>query len=339
MSSKLVGFYNSRERAEQVKDDLVEAGFGRSDVSIYEGKDEPGLWDKIRDWFGYADEEDRNLYHEAARRGGVAVTVDTSDEDTPDRGKAEQIMQRHNPIDLEGASQQWRAQGWKAQSTDTASAEVTRTTRPTTGARPGQTERPPTTSAGRPGATSRGKEDVIPVAEEHLEVGKKAVLRGGVRVHSRVVSKPVEQQVNLRDEHARVERRPTDRTVASGEQVFQERNVEVTESTEQPVVRKDTRITEEVVVGKDVEQRTETVRDSVRRTEVDVEKLGPDAGDNRIASEFAAELARDKQYGSTDWETGESNFRRSFEQRYPNSRWEQVKDSVRREYNRIRNKV
>ena len=43
------------------------------------------------------------------------------------------------------------------------------------------------------------------------------------------------------------------------------------ERGEEAVVSKETRVTEELVIRKDVEERTETVSDTVRRTEVEVE--------------------------------------------------------------------
>jgi stress response protein YsnF len=45
----------------------------------------------------------------------------------------------------------------------------------------------------------------------------------------------------------------------------------VTEKGEQAVVSKEARVKEELVVKKDVDQRTETVSDTVRRTEVKVD--------------------------------------------------------------------
>ena len=82
----------------------------------------------------------------------------------------------------------------------------------------------------------------------------------------------MQEQVTLREEHVRVERRPADRPVAAGDDaLFRERTIEATESAEEAVVSKEARVTEEVVVRKTAEERTETVSDTVRRTEVEVE--------------------------------------------------------------------
>jgi uncharacterized protein (TIGR02271 family) len=115
---------------------------------------------------------------------------------------------------------------------------------------------------------------VIPVAEEELHVGKREVNRGRVRLHSRVVEQPVQEQVTLREERIDVERRPVSGTTQAGTLAgdpFQERTIEVEERGEEAVVSKEARVVEEVVVRKEADQRTETVSDTVRRTEVDVE--------------------------------------------------------------------
>jgi uncharacterized protein (TIGR02271 family) len=97
--------------------------------------------------------------------------------------------------------------------------------------------------------------------------------RGGVRVRSYVVEEPVEQQVNLREEHVDVERRPVGQRMRPGaaEELLRDRTIEMTESAEEAVVSKDAEVTEEVVVRKFEGERTEGVSDTVRRTEVDVE--------------------------------------------------------------------
>jgi uncharacterized protein (TIGR02271 family) len=134
----------------------------------------------------------------------------------------------------------------------------------------------PAASSAAPAASDTvraGEEVVIPVVEEELQVGKRQVERGGVRIASRVLEQPVEQAVQLREEHVTVERHPVDRPVTDADRAaFQEGAIEVTERAEEPVVAKQARVVEEVVVSKDVEQRTETVQGTVRRTDVDIEE-------------------------------------------------------------------
>ena len=114
-------------------------------------------------------------------------------------------------------------------------------------------------------------EEVIQAAEEELRVGKREVGRGSVRVRSYVTERPVEEQVELRQERVTVERRPVDRELAPGDAAFQERTIEAVERGEEAVVSKTARVTEEIGLRKDVEHETETVRDTVRKQEVEVE--------------------------------------------------------------------
>ena len=123
----------------------------------------------------------------------------------------------------------------------------------------------------------------IPIIEEELNVGKRTVDAGGVRVYRRIVEIPVEEQVSLHEEHAFVDRRPVDRAVTDADLLSQgERVIELTETTQQVVVGKEARVIEEVRVGKEGVDRTETVVDSVRHTEVEVEEVEPILSDRKI---------------------------------------------------------
>jgi uncharacterized protein (TIGR02271 family) len=110
------------------------------------------------------------------------------------------------------------------------------------------------------------------VYEEQLKVGKRIVEQGRVRVRVYTVEHPVQEGVNLREERVAVERRPADRP-ASGMpgEAFQDRTIDVTTHREEPVIAKEARVKEEVVVRNQADQRSETVRDTVRRTEVEVD--------------------------------------------------------------------
>jgi uncharacterized protein (TIGR02271 family) len=132
------------------------------------------------------------------------------------------------------------------------------------------------TSAAAGGASRELKEGEmsVPVVEEELKVGKREVDTGGVRVNTTTQEKPVEEQINLREEHVRVDRRPVDRpaTAADLNQGLKG-SMEVTARSEEAVVEKEARVVEEVVLNKDATERTETVRDTVRRTDVEVEQM------------------------------------------------------------------
>ncbi len=213
---------------------------------------------------------------------------------------------------------------------------------------------------------------MIPVVEEELQVGKRQVQRGGVRIHSHVTERPVEEQVTLRDETVNVERRPVDRSVGDvGPDAFKERNFEVSETDEEAVVSKQARVIEEVVIGKDVEEHTQNVRDTVRRTDVDVEKLGTErTGTTRTTDttgtgfddtyyrnyynnnlknsgytydqyspvfRYGEALGTSDRYRGKDWSAVEPDARREWENRNPGT-WEEFKGSIRHAWQHVTGK-
>jgi uncharacterized protein (TIGR02271 family) len=110
------------------------------------------------------------------------------------------------------------------------------------------------------------------VIQEELEIGKRIVERGGVRVHSHIEKMPIEEVIRLREEHVEVERRAVNRPVSAAD-AFEEVTIEVTETAEEAVVAKQARVVEEVIVGKRSEEHDEKIQETVRRQDVDVEPL------------------------------------------------------------------
>jgi len=208
-------------------------------------------------------EDDSHMYAEGVRRGGSLVIARLSDDDV-DRGL--EIMSSHRPVDIDERGSRWRQEGWSRYDESAGPYTSTGLTDAATSMRDANV------------TTGTGDETVIPIVEEQLSVGKREVDRGKVRVRSYVVETPVEETVRLRDESVHVERRKVDRPADVTADDFRERTIDVTESAEEAVVSKTARVTEEVVVSKDVTERTERVADTVRRTEVDVDNA---AGTNR----------------------------------------------------------
>jgi uncharacterized protein (TIGR02271 family) len=118
------------------------------------------------------------------------------------------------------------------------------------------------------------REEVIPLAEEQVEIGKRRVDHA-TRIRRYVVETPVERQVTLRDETVEIERRRPVEGTSPGAGAFEERTVEVHTSSEQPEVTKTANIAEEVVVHKTVTDRPETIRETVRKEQVEVIKDDP----------------------------------------------------------------
>jgi uncharacterized protein (TIGR02271 family) len=277
----ITAFFDNRSDAEQAIEDLVAAGFSRQSIRLVPGAEggatsttsthdtgHGGFWDALTDLF--LPDEDRTTYAEGLRRGGYLVSVSASDADYE---RAIDILDREGTVDLDERATSWRSEGW------TGSSSGTTGTGYDTGVSTGSAYTSSTQSSDYASERGVSGEEVIPVAEEQVRVGKREVSRGRVRVHSYVVETPVSEQVSLREEHVHVERRPADRPLTGDERLFQDRTIEVEETAEEAVISKDTRVREELVVGKDVEERTQTVSDTVRRTEVEIE----DERGNRIS--------------------------------------------------------
>ncbi|MCP2044148.1 YsnF/AvaK domain-containing protein [Pontibacter sp. HSC-36F09] len=121
----------------------------------------------------------------------------------------------------------------------------------------------------------------IPIMEERLNVGKREVERGGVHMRSRIVERPVEEHLRLREEHLDIERNKVNRPATDRDfQNFKEGEINITERAEVPVVNKEARVVEEVKISKHTEERDETVRGTVRKTDVEIDKQDRDRDQN-----------------------------------------------------------
>jgi stress response protein YsnF len=275
MTQTITALFDRPAEAQAAQAKLVAAGIPQSAIKLVQGaqtartsgsydyhKDEGGFWGSLKDFF--MPEEDRYAYSEGLSRGGTLLTVQT---DQAQLETAYDILEQNGSVDLDQREASWRKEGWSGYSA----------TGGTTAAAGGTTAATGGTAAYASGKSSAagatvGEKDYIPVVEERLNVGKRVAEAGRVRVRSYVVETPVEERVTLRDETVHVDRRTVDRPVtAADEALFESKTIEATELREQAVVSKDARVVEEVGIRKDAGQRTETVTDKVRRTEVEVE--------------------------------------------------------------------
>jgi uncharacterized protein (TIGR02271 family) len=247
---------------------------------------ESGVLASLRNFF--MPEEDRYGYAEGLRRGSYMVVADTDDTHAD---HVMNILEEHGAIDMDAEESRWRSEGWRGYESSTATttsssattggmhmpasantglsgADVTGTGATGTAARGAATTGSAFGTQATTPAGTAGTSETIPLAEETLRVGKRQINTGRVRVRTYVVETPVNETVHLREEHVEVERRPVDRPVKAGEELFREREIEATTSREEAVVSKEARVREEVVLHKSAEERDETVRDTVRRTEV-----------------------------------------------------------------------
>jgi len=242
---------------------------GTSAGSHSRPREEQGFWASLADLF--LPEEDTDTYAEGLRRGGYLVSARVSDAQYE---RALDILDDEGTINLDERASSWRSEGWTPGQSGYGSAASTGAMGGGYGASAESSRAagvPGRAASATTGTKGRQGEEVIPVTQEQLRVGKREVEHGRVRVRSYTIERPVQEQVNLREEHVSVERRPVDRATTGTEDAFRERTIEAEEKREVPVVSKEARVTEEVVVKKGVEQRNETVSDTVRSTQVEVE--------------------------------------------------------------------
>lgn len=213
---------------------------------------EPGFWSSL---FGGEPDHDMAVYDRSVESGAAVVTVRVPGEHVE---RVTTILERHNPIDIDE-----RAAGYGLG----AASNTTTTTRGAVGATPADLGRPRDTAM-------RDGEEVIPLAEEQVSVGKRLVNRGTTRIRRFVVETPVEENVTLRSERVSVERRPVSGDARVSDADFTDKTIEMTESDEEAVVGKAAHVKEEVVVRKDAADRVETIRDTVRREDVEITKDG-----------------------------------------------------------------
>jgi len=246
---------------------------------------------------------DAEIFAEGVRRGGVLLVGRVEDTRCDE---ALDIIERHGPVDIQHRGQSYRESGWtgydttatdydETQATEertrwgtglgaaaasfrdtnvTGTQHTTHTTDTTHTSDTDMTRARADLNVDRAdtGHVGTGRDEHIPIVEEQLNVGKRTVERGSVRVRSYVIETPVEEQVRLRDESVVVERRAVDREVGEvPADAFRERTIEVTETDEEAVVQKTAHIREEVVIRKESEERAQTVSDTVRRTEVEID--------------------------------------------------------------------
>jgi uncharacterized protein (TIGR02271 family) len=172
----------------------------------------------------------------------------------------------------------------------------------------------------------RGEEVVVPLIQEDLTVGTREVEAGGVRVTSHVREFPVEKQVTIHEERVTVERRTVDRPLDEEPAAFRDQDLEVRGITEEPVIRKRARVTEEIRLHKDRSEQLQNVDDTVRHTEIAVTDLPAQQDFSTQAHALGEEL----HYRSTgrDFAAVEAEAKAAWERERPGT-WDRVRDAVR----------
>jgi stress response protein YsnF len=253
MEQTVIALFGNSNDATQAGDELVNNGFQRTNIDIsntvrdaeYENsssgsRERSGVGRFFSSLFG---EDEADKYTRVAEKNGCVITVHA--QSMEDAQRAADILDGYGAIDVNEKASEY-----------------------------GYTANSGTTNKENMSLRSGNDSTSIPVVEENVQVGKREVERGGVRLKSRIVERPIEENLRLREENVTVERVPVDREATDADlNNFPEQEIEIVEHAEVPVVSKEARVVEEVKLNKEVEHRDETVKETVRKTEVDVENL------------------------------------------------------------------
>ena len=244
----IVAIYDTPAHAELAAADLREAGVPETAIGIHAGKisaartgttaaapSAQGFWSSL---FGGSPDHDTTVYDRSVDNGASVLTVKTPNAYV---SRVMAIIESHSPIDIDERA---TSLGLRPNSDATPAAA------PSTPPQPG----------------------MMQLSEENLNIGKRLVNRGGTRVRRFVVERPVEEQVSLHTENVVLDRHPvTDARPASDS--FTEKAIEMMEMVEEVVVSKSAHVYEEVGLRKETTDRVQTVRDTVRKEEVEIQHI------------------------------------------------------------------
>lgn len=246
MAQTVVGIFKDPKDAQEAVDQLINNGFSRQNIDLskrssytetetieYENDEADEEGGRVSNFFrSLFGDSDEAASYTKAGMRGSVVTVHTLSLDEARR--ASDILDDQGSVEVSEDNQTTIMDADKVGNTDTSS---------------------------------------IPIIEERIHVGKKNVETGKVRLRSRIIEQPVEENLRLRQERIYVNRNKVNRPASEADLAnFKEGTMEFSETTEIPVVNKEARVVEEVTVGKNVSEREETIHETVRRTDVDVEE-------------------------------------------------------------------
>jgi len=228
MAQTVIGIFENASEAQNAVEQLLSSGFTRSNIDIsiqntsqYSDSskdvddDDDSAGDSISNFFSNlfgSSDDNVKKYAKVARRGSV-VTVHAQSSDEAER--AADILDEYGAVDVdEHASKSGSVAN--AATTDTTLRDTTDTTNVS-----------------------------VQVIEEELQVGKRVVQTGGARLRSRIVERPVEENLRLREERVHIERNPVNRPASEADLTnFKEGQIELIEHAEVPVVSKEARVIE-----------------------------------------------------------------------------------------------
>jgi uncharacterized protein (TIGR02271 family) len=265
MSQVLVGVFDSFEQADQALEKLTQIGIDRSNMEVHANgqagdplAEDTGVQPRtlhtnegptgkiarfFSNLFGSGEQpEEVGHYQEAVRRGGAVLTATVLDE--VQMKAVRSALHEAGAVDIEERVSQWKNTGYNGYDPSAAQYSADETA---------------------------AERQSFAVVRESLEVGKREVQTGSVRVYSRATATPVSEAVTLREEHATIERHPVDRVATAAD--LKAASIEARETAEHAVVAKTAHVVEEVTLGKEASERVETINETLKGTEVEVERV------------------------------------------------------------------
>jgi uncharacterized protein (TIGR02271 family) len=257
---KIVAVYDTPAHAELAIQDIIASGVPESAISKHSGSldatttttddvepvREKGFWASL---FGGEPNYDIAVYDRSMENGSTVVTVQAPEADIK---RILEILDSHDPIDIDERAASYglmQATSEREPLVDQSTVRGVATSAATTG------------------------DETLRLAEESVVIGKRLINRGSTRIRRYVVETPVEESVSLHHETVTLDRRPVTDGGPIGNADFSEKTIEMTETSEEAVVSKNARVVEEVSLRKQATDRVETIRDTVRKEEVEVEQI------------------------------------------------------------------
>jgi uncharacterized protein (TIGR02271 family) len=257
----VVAAFDMPEHAQAAADALRAGGFHADDISVFDknrvGLRQPGLWQRM--FGGALHEHEAAIYNQTLERGGSVVSVRVPDSEV---AHATGILDIHRPVDVHD----------RAVTSGIAPAARVEAAAANIAAAPIAAVQKVAVSP----KLAEAHDEVLRLAEEQLEVGKRMVETGKTRVRRFVTERDVSADVTLHDEHAEVIRRAVTDPKYVTDIDWADSTIEVVETGEQALVSKTARVVEEVALKKIGADHVETVHDKIRRQQVEIERLGAD---------------------------------------------------------------
>ncbi len=316
----VIGLFDDRNEAMRAYTALAEEGYAKADLDILT-RDDKDDEPKLAHMREWIPEPDVNIYLEGVRQGGTIITANVVDSAVT---RAAEIMSGYKMVNIKNRAAELQKVHTDLKLSDPAKSD-----------------------------------NVLEVIEEELQVGKEKVERGRMRIYNVVSEREVKKDIGLKDETLRVTRRPVDRAVKINPDLFKERSFELVEMDEIALVGKTARVVEEVSLGKEVADKVETIKETLRRQDVQIEEIpaarlfkeydtdfrkfysknlvnsGASYENLLPAFHYGYDLAVREPFRSSPWSAVEADSRKIWEEKNPGT-WDQNKAVIKYAWEKVR---